>query len=140
MNDQQRKQYSPPADFALDTELRTWAEKLLPAEILEDELAKFRAWGFYADRNDWRFAARKWLQRAIDRHKATTTLDNTEDAREQRMLRYASPAGSDNPGGNPHGVKLQSSIASRRQGELIENYENRIAVAVTQAKYGTAER
>jgi hypothetical protein len=140
MSNHQRKTYSPPASFELDTETRTWAEKQLPGDLLEDELAKFRAWGFYADRNNWNFAARKWLQRAIDRHKATTTLDDTEDAREQRMLRYTSPSAADNPGGNPHGVRLPELVAQRRQGELIENYESRIAVAVTQAKYGASAR
>lgn len=40
-----------------------------------------------------------------------------------------------NPKGNPHGVKLPESVASRVPGESVDDYEKRIATEVTFAMY-----
>lgn len=135
MNLDQQKTYSPPADFELDQETRAWAEKHLPPDLLEDELDKFRAYPWRVNRHNWNFAARKWLQRAIDRHRATPDEPRSEDGREQRMMAYAKAGGPSNPKGNPHGIKLPDHIAARRPCELIEDYERRISAAITQSKY-----
>ena len=129
------RKFSPPPDFELDEEVRQWALKILPLDILEDELEKFKAYKFPVDRNNWNFAAKKWLQRAIDRYKATA-LPASEDGREQRMRNYGTPIGPGNVGGNPHGVTVPEHILTRRHDELIDAYERRISAVVTHLKYG----
>ncbi len=53
----------------------------------------------------------------------------------ERVSAYTKPHSKRNPKGNPHGITLPKSIASRRQGESAERYEKRIADEVTFARY-----
>ena len=53
----------------------------------------------------------------------------------ERAYAYSRPQSTHNPKGNPHGITLPESIASRKQGEAAERYEKRIAYEVTFTKY-----
>ena len=53
----------------------------------------------------------------------------------ERVSAYTKPHSKRNPKGNPHGITLPGSIASRMQGESAERYEKRIADEVTFARY-----
>lgn len=53
----------------------------------------------------------------------------------ERVYAYSRPQSTHNPKGNPHGITLPESIASRKQGEAAERYEKRIADEVSFAKY-----
>ena len=135
MHHEAKRTYSPPADFELDTNSQAWASANLPAEVLADELQKFKAWRFAADRFNWNFAARKWLQRAIDRHGATVDIGDGEAAQQQSTYCYAKCASPSNPNGNTHGISLPESVAQRRPGEAINVYSKRVGELVTRAYY-----
>ena len=57
------------------------------------------------------------------------------EALPESVYAYAQPQSARNQQGNPHGITLPESIASRRQGESAERYEKRIADEVTFARY-----
>lgn len=53
----------------------------------------------------------------------------------ERVYAYCRPQTTHNPKGNPHGITVPESVASRKQGEDAERYEKRIAAEVSFAKY-----
>ena len=53
----------------------------------------------------------------------------------ERVYAYTKPYSKRNPKGNPHGITLSKTIASRRQSESVERYEKRIADEVIFAIY-----
>ena len=53
----------------------------------------------------------------------------------ERVSAYTKPHSKRNPKGNPHGITLPKTIASRRQSESVERYEKRIADEVIFAIY-----
>ncbi len=56
-------------------------------------------------------------------------------AQAESIYAYTRPHSTRNPKGNPHGITLPESIASRRQSESVERYEKRIADEVIFAIY-----
>ena len=59
-----------------------------------------------------------------------------DPARAEQIYAYTKPLSPiQNPKGNPHHIRLPESIAQRKIGESIEQYEKRIADEVTFALY-----
>ena len=63
------------------------------------------------------------------------SANGENSAQAESIYAYTRPQTVRNPRGNPHGITLPESIASRRQGESAERYEKRIADEVTFARY-----
>ena len=59
-----------------------------------------------------------------------------DQTKAERIYAYTMPKSErQNPGGNPHHIKLPESIAHRKAGEAVDKYEKRISDAVTFALY-----